>query len=182
MLKPKQMYIKLKAFIVCVKELQICYVTGFSALKLKPFITSFVESMASIFSPCNNIILYELNEVNRGRILGRNPDKSLESFPPCYSQSPLQLCLEIYFFKHTQPLTISTVKLLYIVKEKGGKLDRKPYPLPNGLSNPYRSLKSKNSQDYAQKPLRNCTFMNLALVYFTHKVNKEGWGVNGINQ
>ncbi len=27
---------------------------------------------------------------NRGRILGRNWDKSLKSFPPCYSQSPLQ--------------------------------------------------------------------------------------------
>ncbi len=25
----------------------------------------------------------------RGRILGRNPDKS-KSFPPCYSQSPVQ--------------------------------------------------------------------------------------------
>jgi hypothetical protein len=31
----------------------------------------------------------------KGRILGQNPDKSLKSFPPCYSQSPLQLCLEI---------------------------------------------------------------------------------------
>ncbi len=30
-----------------------------------------------------------------GRILGWNPDKSLESFPPCYSQSPIQVCLEI---------------------------------------------------------------------------------------
>jgi len=29
------------------------------------------------------------------QILIRNPDKSLKSFPPCYSQSPLQLCLEI---------------------------------------------------------------------------------------
>ncbi len=28
-------------------------------------------------------------EMTRGRILGRNWDKSLESFPPCYSQSPL---------------------------------------------------------------------------------------------
>ncbi len=28
-----------------------------------------------------------------GRILGRNPDKSLKSFPPYYSQSPLQPCL-----------------------------------------------------------------------------------------
>ncbi len=26
-----------------------------------------------------------------GRILGRNWDKSLRSFPPCYSQSPLQM-------------------------------------------------------------------------------------------
>jgi hypothetical protein len=38
------------------------------------------------------------------------------------------------------------------LKEKGGKPDRKPYPLPYGLRNPYRNLKSENSQDYAQKP------------------------------
>ncbi len=35
----------------------------------------------------------------RGRILGRNPDKIHKSFPPCYSQSPLQLCLEIVFLQ-----------------------------------------------------------------------------------
>ncbi len=40
------------------------------------------------------------------------------------------------FFKLTQPLT---VQLLYT---------------------PYRNLKSENSQDYAQKPQRNFTFMN----------------------
>jgi hypothetical protein len=51
----------------------------------------------------------------------------------------------------------------YIVKEKRGKPDRKPYPLPFGLRNPYENLKSENSQDYAQKPQRNCTFMNSAL-------------------
>jgi hypothetical protein len=33
------------------------------------------------------------------------------------------------------------VQLLYNVKEKGGKLDRKPYLLPYGLRNPYRTLK-----------------------------------------
>jgi hypothetical protein len=51
--------------------------------------------------------------VTRGRIIEQNPDKSLQSFPPCYSQSPLQLCLEIslYFFKLAQPLTFSTVHL-----------------------------------------------------------------------
>jgi hypothetical protein len=41
---------------------------------------------------------------------------------------------------------------MYTVKEKGGKPDRKPYPLPHGLRNPYRNLKSENLQDYAQKP------------------------------
>jgi hypothetical protein len=45
--------------------------------------------------------------------------------------------------------------LLYTVKEKGGKPDRKPYPIPYGLRNPYRNLKSENSQDYARKPQRN---------------------------
>ncbi len=38
------------------------------------------------------------------------------------------------------------------VKEKGGKPDRKSYPIPYGLRNPYRNLKSENSQDYAQEP------------------------------
>jgi hypothetical protein len=41
---------------------------------------------------------------------------------------------------------------MYTVKEKGGKTDRKPYPLPYGLRNPYRNLNSESSQDYAQKP------------------------------
>ncbi len=36
-----------------------------------------------------------------------------------------------------------------------------------GLRNPYRNLKSKNSQDYAQKPQRNWMFMNSASVHNT---------------
>ncbi len=40
-----------------------------------------------------------------------------------------------------------------VVKETEGKPDRKPYSLPHGLRNPYRNLKSENSQDYAQEPL-----------------------------
>ncbi len=44
-----------------------------------------------------------------------------------------------YFFLLTQPLPVSTVKLLYTVKKKGGKPNRKPYPL-YFLSNPYRNL------------------------------------------
>ncbi len=37
--------------------------------------------------------------------------------------------------------------LLYTVKEKGGKPDRKPHPLPYGLRNPYRNLESENTED-----------------------------------
>jgi hypothetical protein len=35
-------------------------------------------------------------------------------------------------------------------------------PLPYGLRNLYRNLMPENSQDYAQKPQRNFTFMNSA--------------------
>jgi hypothetical protein len=59
----------------------------------------------------------------------------------------------MYFFKLTQPLTYfySKVAVHCTVKEKGGKPDRKPYALLYGLRNPYRNLKSENSQDFAQK-------------------------------
>ncbi len=56
---------------------------------------------------------------------------------------------------------LEDLTVLYTVKEKGGKPDRKPYPLPYDLRNTYRNINS-NSQDYAQKPQRNCKFMNLA--------------------
>ncbi len=47
-------------------------------------------------------------------------------------------------------------------KGERGKPDRKPYPLSYCVRNPCRNLKSENSQDYAQRPQRNCTFMNSA--------------------
>jgi hypothetical protein len=72
-------------------------------------------------------------------------------------QSPLQFCLKIYISSNSRNLLQF---LEYTVKEKGGKPDRKSCPLPYGLRNPYRSLKSENSQDYAQKPQRNCMFTN----------------------
>jgi hypothetical protein len=61
-----------------------------------------------------------------------------------------------------QPLTVSRAQLLYTVQKKGGKPDRKTHPLFYGLRNPYKNLKSENSQDYAQKPQRHCMFMNSA--------------------
>jgi hypothetical protein len=56
----------------------------------------------------------------RGRILGRNPDHSFTSFPPCYSQSPLQLCLEISIFSNSRNLLkfLGFSQLLYTVRRK----------------------------------------------------------------
>ncbi len=66
--------------------------------------------------------------------------------------------LDFYFFKFTQPLTVSSLQL----KEKGGKPNRKPCPFPYGLRDPYGNLKSENSQDYAQQPQQKYTFMDSA--------------------
>jgi hypothetical protein len=109
------------------------------------------------------------NLCNRSNSWTKSRQKSKE-FSSLLSESPIQYSFALrflffvtltqplsYFFTPRQPLTFSTVKLLYTVKEKEGK----PYPLPYVLRNPYRNLKSENSQDYAQKPQRNCTFMNL---------------------
>ncbi len=71
----------------------------------------------------------------RGRILGPNRGKSLKSFPPCYSQSPVPTDLLLHK---------SGLKLVCNVNVVHG------------------NLKSENSQDYAQKPQQNCTFMNSA--------------------
>ncbi len=96
----------------------------------------------------------------RNRILGRNLDKSLKSFPPCYSQSPLQLCLRFPFL-HIHATSYS------FWKGERRKPDRKPYPLPYGLRNPNRNLKHENSQDYAQKTQAWLyMFMNSASVWF----------------
>ncbi len=96
---------------------------------------------------------------SRCRILGQNPDKSLLAI-----QSHLySFALRFFFFKLPQPLWQFLQRaLVYIVKKKGGKPDRKPHLLFYGLRNPYRNIKSENSKDFDQKPQRNCTFMNSA--------------------
>jgi hypothetical protein len=55
------------------------------------------------------------NHLNGGKILGRHPDKSL---PPCYSQSPLKLYLEISISSNSRNLLQFLVLLLYTAKEK----------------------------------------------------------------
>jgi hypothetical protein len=79
--------------------------------------------------------------------------KVLRVFLPAIHSHLYSFALKFYFFKLTEPLAVLYVlQLLYTVKEKGGKPNRKPYTLPYDLGNPYRNLKSENSQDYAQKP------------------------------
>jgi hypothetical protein len=63
------------------------------------------------------------------------------SFPPCYSQSPLLTDFTPFF-----PSRKSGLKLVC------------------NINIVYENLKPKNSQDYAQKSQRNCTFMNSASV------------------
>ncbi len=74
----------------------------------------------------------------------------------------VQLCLEIsIFFELLQPLAVSSSVTVHCRGERK-KNYKKPCPIPYGLRYPYRNLKSENSQDYAQKPQRSCTFMNSA--------------------
>jgi hypothetical protein len=82
---------------------------------------------------CECVVFPSLNvaNVSGGRILRRNPDESLKSFPPCYSHSTLQLSLEISISSHSRNLlTESTVQLLYTVKEKRGNLIENSTPFP----------------------------------------------------
>jgi hypothetical protein len=76
-----------------------------------------------------NAISINLCKITWGRIQGRNPDKSLKEFSSLlFKVTSTALPWDSYFFKLTQPLTVFTVQLLFTVKEKGGKPNRKPYP------------------------------------------------------
>jgi hypothetical protein len=115
-------------------------------------------------SSLTGVTYLDLGPHTEAEFLDEIQKKSLKSFHPFYSQRPLHLCLEISCLQtYTTSSTVSTVQLLCTAKEKGGKPDKKPYLLPYGFRNPYRNLKSDNSQDCAQKPQRNCSFMNSTL-------------------
>ncbi len=117
--------------------------------------------------PCNvghhlkKLKIFSLG-IQRCRIVGRNPEKNLKSFPPCYSQSPQQLCPEISITSishnllricaNAHNLLHIIFQLLYTVKEKAGNPYRQSYPFLYGLRNPYRNLRYEKSQDYAHEP------------------------------
>jgi hypothetical protein len=91
--------------------------------------------------PATSTLLFNISgskaREHRGRILRRNLDKSLKSFPPCYSQSPL-----LTDIPPPPPLSKSGLKLVH------------------NVNNVYGNLKS--DQDYAQKTQRHSTFMSTA--------------------
>ncbi len=98
-------------------------------------------------SPSQQLLSFFMNSLRRfknsGRILGRNPGTSPKTFPPCYSKPPVQLWIEFFLFFQTRTTSFSFFSaLMYTVKEKGGKPERTQLPLPYGLRNPYRNLKS----------------------------------------
>ncbi len=98
-------------------------------------------------------------DFSHGKVL---PDQCVQR-PNSWTKSfLLGIHSHLYRFDLTPPLSVSRGQLLYTVNEKGGKPDKKTIPLPYGLINPYRNLMSENSQDYAQIPQRNCTFMSSA--------------------
>jgi hypothetical protein len=88
-------------------------------------------------------------------------DENLKSFPPCYSKTATYTALpsDLYFFKLEQPLTVSIVYLLYTVKEKGGKPDRKPYSPSLWFK---KSIQKPQVRELSREPQQNCTFMNSA--------------------
>jgi hypothetical protein len=73
----------------------------------------------------------------------------------------IALPLDFYFFKLTQPLTVSTFQLLYTIKEKGGKPILFSIEAVTSLWFK-KSIQKPNSQGYPEKPQRNGIFMNSA--------------------
>ena len=67
--------------------------------------------------------------VQRHNSLTKSIQKSSEFSSLLFKVTSTALPWDSYFFKLTQPLTVSRVHLLYTVKEKVGKPDRKQHPL-----------------------------------------------------
>jgi hypothetical protein len=86
--------------------------------------------------------------------LDESQTKVLRVFLLAIHSHPCSFAMRFLFLNSHNLLQLLQFILLP-VKEKGGKPDSKPYPLPYGLRNPYRNLKSENSQDYAYRNLND---------------------------
>jgi hypothetical protein len=123
---------------------------GFPILRIHSGI-SFIQKIIYHLSVNSTLLSYSKSITSTGlihglihfyllvRILGRIPDKS---FPSCYSQSSLQLCLEISISSNSRNVlrissNSSNLYILYFYcsvtvhcKGERRKPGRKPYPLP----------------------------------------------------
>ncbi len=111
-------------------------------LLLIPFtyITRFTSTYCNPFPPVLPTSFLRSNSCTKSR------QKSQEFSSLLFTVTSAAMPWDFYFFKLMQPLTVSTVQLLYTVKEKGRKPDRKPY-LPSlwFKKSAFRNLKSENS-------------------------------------
>ncbi len=87
----------------------------------------------------------------------KSRQKSQEFSSLLFTVTSTALPWDFYFFKLTQPLTVSTVQFLYTIKEKGGTPDRKPYHLSETSSLRTLKIMSRNLNAI-------CMFMNSATV------------------
>jgi hypothetical protein len=67
---------------------------------------------------------------------------------------PYSFAGDFFFFKITQPLTVAT-------KEKGGKPDKKPYPLPYGLRIHTERLCPETSMKLYVHQFGKCPYTNV---------------------
>ncbi len=108
-------------------------------------------------------------QLTRGWILGQIQTKVFRVFLLAIHSHLYSFALR--FLVHTQANSYyfyRKVTVLYTVKEREGKPDRKPYTYPYVLRNPYRTSSLINLKIIAQKPQRNWTFMNLAAGFTLH--------------
>ncbi len=90
----------------------------------------------------------------RSRILGWNPDKSLKSFSSLLFRVTATALHWDSFSSNSHNLLQFLLCATVHCEGERRKTDIKPHPLPYGLRNPCRNLKSENSQD-AQNPQIN---------------------------
>ncbi len=102
---------------------------------------------------------------SRDRVLGRNPDKSVKSSPPCYTHSPLQLCLEIFISSNSHYLLQFLQCVSVHPKGERRKTCQKSTPPFHWFKKPIQK------QEYVKKPQRNWMFMNSASVHIQRRVN-----------
>ncbi len=122
-------------------ECQEVHVLVVEILKYKPFCCITARNYHNSQNKFP-VSLCDYVRVSRGRILERNWDKSLKSFPLRFFSLLLTVTSTNGFY--SPPFSKSGLKLVCNV---------------NII---YGNLKSENSQNYALKPQRNCMFMNSA--------------------